>query len=287
MQESDPTLNNENPDLQPLPAVAQAGPPTLPVQLWSVLVLVAFALGLGAGYMIWSKPLEARAATAEAKAAAVEQKLAEAEDRLAQAQSAAQAAVDTNNDGGAQVEVPQEVKRYPVPEDDDPSFGSADAEITIIEFSDYECPYCRRWHQDTWPQIKEIYGDKVRLIYRDFPLESIHPNATPAAEAANCAGEQDRYEEFNEMLFTRDNPLNADTFESYAVEVGLDLASFQQCVSERRYQDEVQADLAYASELGVRSTPTFFVNGLAVVGAQPFEVFQQIIDLEMAGKIPK
>lgn len=292
MQESDPSQNNEISDVEA--PVVPSGPPPLPVQLWSVLVLIAFALGLGAGYMVWSKPLEARVAAAETRASTAEQQLAnaekaaqDAEQKLAEAEQSAQAGAQNPDSESPQVDVPEDVKRYSVPEDDDPSFGSESAPITIIEFSDYECPYCRRWHQETWPQIKAKYGEQVRLIYRDFPLESIHANAAPAAEAANCAGEQDRYEEYNELLFNGEDPLGTDTYEAYADQVGLDLASFQECVSERRYQDEVQADLAYASQLGVRSTPTFFVNGLAVVGAQPFEVFEQIIDLELAGKIPK
>lgn len=245
----------------------------LPVQLWSVLVLVAFVLGLGAGYLVWGRQQDARSLAAE-------QRAREAEQRAATAEAAAARAA-------GQETAPQEVIRYPVPEDDDYVYGSDSAEITIIEFSDYECPFCKRWHLEVWPQIKEKYGDQVRLVYRDFPLESIHPNATPAAEAANCAGEQDRYYEFNELLFAGGKPLEAATYEAYASQLKLDMEQFNQCVSERRYRDEVQADLAYAAELGVRSTPTFFINGLAVVGAQPFEVFDQIISMEIAGEIPK
>lgn len=246
-------------------------PRPLPVQLWSVLVLVAFLLGLGAGYMVWAKPSEAKIAAAEQKAAEAEQKYA---------------SVNQTATAGQSVESPEQVKRYPVPEDGDPVYGSSDAPITIIEFSDYECPYCKRWHQEAWPQIKAKYGDKVRLVYRDFPLESIHPNAAPAAEAANCAGEQNRYFDYNDLLFAGAQ-LGESTYEAYAQQLGLNMDDFKKCIAEGRYKTEVQDDLSYAAQLGVRSTPTFFINGLAVVGAQPFEVFQQIIDMELEGKIPK
>lgn len=246
----------------------------LPTPLWSMLIVLAFVIGLGAGYLIWAKPMQEKLAAAEQRATLAEQKVA------AQQAAAAQGA-------GGQAEVPQEVQRYPVPEDDDYVFGSADAPITIIEFSDYECPFCQRWHNEAWPQIKAKYGDQVRLVYRDFPLESIHPNATAAAEAANCAGEQDQYFEYNDLLFSGQKPLETATYEAYAQVIGLDMDQFNSCVAERRYQQEVQDDLSFASEFGVRSTPTFFINGLAVVGAQPFEVFDQIISMELAGEIPQ
>lgn len=230
-------------------------PPALP---FIIIALVAFAIGLGAGYFIWARPLQTELTAITAK------QTAEVEESI-----------------------PEEVQRVDVPEDDDPVFGSANAPITIIEFSDYECPYCRRWHAEVWPKIKAKYGDKVRLVYRDFPLYNIHPNAGPAAAAANCAGEQDRYWEFNEMLFTDERGLGDEVYVTYATQLDLDLDEFNQCVASGAQEKEVEADLNYASELGVRSTPTFFLNGLGIVGAQPFEVFEQIIDLELAGKIPK
>jgi len=126
----------------------------------------------------------------------------------------------------------------------------------------------------------------VRLVYRDFPLINIHPNAFPAAVAANCAGEQDRYYDFNERLFSGESELGRAFYETIASDLNLQMSDFQKCLDENRYQKEVEDDLNYASELGVRSTPTFFINGLAVVGAQPFEVFEQVIDMELAGEIP-
>jgi protein-disulfide isomerase len=232
---------------------------------WILGLLFAFGVGVGAGYFIWARPLKAELKLAQESAA----KAAES----AQAQ----------NDGANQ---PQEVKRYEVPIDGNPILGKDSAKITIIEFSDYQCPFCRQWHAEVLPQLKAKYGDQIRFVYRDFPLYSIHPNAESAAIAANCAGEQKHYWEFGDLLFTHQDSLNTQTYEKLAQDLKLNVPSFSQCITENRYKSEVDADYSFASELGVRSTPTFFINGLAVVGAQPFEVFQQIIDMELAGKIP-
>jgi len=223
----------------------------------AVLVPLAFLVGLGTGYFLWgAKALQA---------------------------NAAQAAQQTQATG--QVNIPENVQRFDVPVDDDYVYGNADAPITIVEFSDFECPYCQRWYDQVWTRLKEEYPDQVRLVYRDFPLPG-HPNATPAAEAANCAGEQEAYYAFHDLLFSGKMGLSTDAYLSYAGELGLNLDDFKQCLEERRYQAEVEADLAWASELGVSSTPTFFINGIPLVGAQPFEAFKQLIDLELAGKIP-
>lgn len=186
-----------------------------------------------------------------------------------------------------QAQVPQDVTRYEVPIDDDPVLGAQDAPITMIEFSDYECPFCTKFHNEVFGQLIEEYGSQIRFVYRDFPLTSIHPEAFPAAEAANCAGEQGNYWGYHDKLF-KGGPeaLSADAYIQYAEELSLDMAAFQECLETRRYQDEVQADLDYAVQLGVRSTPTFFINGIGVVGAQPYEVFQQVIENELAGVIP-
>ncbi len=223
----------------------------------AVLVPIAFLLGLGIGYFLWgAKALQANAAQATQQAQAAEQ-----------------------------VNIPENVQRFDVPVDDDYVYGNADAPITIVEFSDYECPYCQRWFDQVWTRLREEYPEQVRLVYRDFPLPG-HPNATPAAEAANCAGEQDVYYAFHDLLFSGRLGLSADAYLGYADELELNLADFKQCLEERRHQAEVEADAAWAADLGVSSTPTFFINGIPLVGAQPYEVFKQVIDMELAGKIP-
>lgn len=219
---------------------------------------LAFGVGLAAGYLVWGRgPQSSPAGTG--------------------AESVQEAAA----------EVPQKVTRYPVPVDDDPIRGPEDAPITIIEFSDFECPYCTKWHAEVWPRIQANYPDMVRLVYRDFPLTSIHSNAAPAAEAANCAGEQGAYWDYHDKLFEGVYGLGASAYQRYASDLNLDMDAFKECLDSRRYQDEVEADFSYAANLGVQSTPTFFINGIAIVGAQPFEIFQMVIDKELAGEIPK
>ena len=179
------------------------------------------------------------------------------------------------------------INRYEVPVDDDPSLGPQDAPITIVEFSDFECPFCTKWYVEVWPRLQEAFPDQIRLVYRDFPLSNIHGNAIPAAEAANCAGEQNQYWEYHDLLFQAEQGLGVEAFRQYASEIGLDEIAFNECLESRRYQDEVDADYRFATELGVRSTPTFFINGIPLVGAQPFEVFKDVITKELAGEIPK
>ncbi len=162
--------------------------------------------------------------------------------------------------------------------DDDPSLGPAGAPITIVEFSDFECPYCRKWQNEVWPQIQEAYEGQVRLVYRDFPLLSIHPGAVPAAEAANCAGEQDRYWEYHEVLFTTEASFSSESFHAFAEQIGLDRERFETCMAEATYRPEVAKDYQDGTTLGITGTPTFFVNGYRVVGALPFDSFKQVID---------
>ncbi len=176
--------------------------------------------------------------------------------------------------------------RFEVSADDDPALGPADAPVLIIEFSDYQCPYCKKWHDEVFFRLLEEYGDRVRFVYRDFPLSSIHPFAATAAEAANCAGEQDAYWEYHSALFSEAYGFSRKAFEQYANDLQLDMTAFTECLDSRRYRDEVQADYRDAAALGVNSTPTFFINGRPVLGAQPYEVFVRIIEEELAGSAP-
>jgi protein-disulfide isomerase len=176
--------------------------------------------------------------------------------------------------------------RYNVPVGNNPSIGPENAPITLIEFGDYECPYCKEWFLETYSQLMSTYQGKIRFVYRDFPLTGLHANASPAAEAADCAGEQGKYWPFNDKLFGGDLALGSDTYLKYASDLGLDSNQFKNCLDTNKYQDAVEANYSFAYNLGVQSTPTFFINGLAVVGAQPFSVFKQIIDQELAGQIP-
>ena len=230
--------------------------------LYAALLPLAFVVGLSVGYLFWGRDTGSPPAAPQAAAPA------------AVAQAPQEAAAEQN------------VKRYDVPVDDDPAIGPEDAPITLIEFSDYECPYCGRWHEQVFTKLRQEYPDTVRIVYRDFPLTSIHPNAVPAAEAANCANEQDSYWEFHEKLFSGEYGLGEQAYVQYADDLGLDMEQFEECLESGRYNDEVMADYQYAASLGVRSTPTFFLNGIPLVGAQPYEVFKEVIEKELAGEIP-
>jgi protein-disulfide isomerase len=166
--------------------------------------------------------------------------------------------------------------------DDDAVLGDKDAPVTIIEFSDYECPFCSRFWSDTLPQLKREYIDtgKVKLVYRDFPL-SIHPNAQIAAEAAECAGEQGKYWEMHDQIFENQGQLGEGALKQWALGLGLDSGKFNSCLDSGKFTSEVQKDLADGSAVGASGTPTFFINGRKIVGAQPFSAFKAIIDSEL------
>ncbi len=161
-----------------------------------------------------------------------------------------------------------------------PVWGPTTAPITIVEFSDYECPFCQKWVREVWPQIQQAYPNQVRLVYKDFPLD-FHPNASPAALAARCANEQNKYWSFHDKLFAGKS-LNATYYESIATELGLNLAGWKSCLTSGKYDKEILADYKYGAQLGINGTPTFFINGLRIIGAQPFSEFKKTIDLELA-----
>lgn len=165
------------------------------------------------------------------------------------------------------------------------AIGDPNAPVTIIEFTDFQCPFCVRHFEQTFPQIMQNYVDtgKVRYIFKDFPLTSIHPQAVKAAEAARCAIEQDAYLEMHSQLFSNQRQWSGQggveaIFIGYADALGLDQNAFSDCLESGRYTNAINDDLQEGSGFGVRGTPAFFVNGLLVSGAQPYSVFQQIID---------
>lgn len=179
----------------------------------------------------------------------------------------------------------ENLPRYEVPiSEDDPALGAADAPITIIEFADFQCPYCQRHAQETYPRLVEQYGDQIRFVYKDFPLSSIHAEAYPAAIAGQCAQEQDNFWGFHDLIFSGRLELGRETYLSYAEELGLDIAAFTTCLDDQTYAQSVQEDYNFGTDLGVSSTPTFFINGIAVVGAQPYDVFAEIIDYELGAQ---
>ena len=166
--------------------------------------------------------------------------------------------------------------------DDDPVKGSNDAPVTMIEFSDYECFFCARYSLQTFPQIDENYiqTGKVKLIFRDYPL-GFHQYAKKAAEASECADEQGKYWEYHYLLFENHEALDNESLKQYAVDLGLDATVFNECLDSGKMAQEVEKDLQDGVSYGITGTPTFFINEIKVVGAQPYEVFQQIIEQEL------
>jgi protein-disulfide isomerase len=178
------------------------------------------------------------------------------------------------------------IKRYDVPTTGFYGIGTENAPIVIIEFSDYQCPFCKRFHDQVFQPLMDAYPGKIRFVYRNLPLTQIHPQAMNAAEASMCAGEQDAYWPYHDKLFENGDALSDDLYSSLASDLGLNLSNFETCMSDHKYRSDIQSDTNFASTLGIQSTPTFFINGLAVVGAQPLTAFKQIIDDELSGRIP-
>jgi protein-disulfide isomerase len=163
---------------------------------------------------------------------------------------------------------------------DDAALGDAKAAVTLVEFSDFQCPFCARV-MPTLKRVKEAYGDRVRIVWKDFPLTAIHPQAFKAAEAGQCAREQGKFWEYHDRLFANQQALDVEFLKKYAADAGLDAAKFGACMDTAKYSDRVQEQMGIGARLGVESTPTVFVNGRLVSGAQPYEVFAEIIDEEL------
>lgn len=162
---------------------------------------------------------------------------------------------------------------------DDPVKGNETASVTIIEFSDFECPFCGRHFAHTYPQIIESYVDtgKVKYVFKNFPL-SFHKKAQKAAEAAECAFDQGKFWEYHDTLFENQEELAISNLRFYAANLGLNTSEFDECLDSNKYKAEVKKDFEEGLELGVKGTPTFFINGKKLVGALPFYEFENAIE---------
>lgn len=172
--------------------------------------------------------------------------------------------------------------------------GKPDAPITLVEFTDYQCPYCSRFHTNTFPQIKKQFIDtgKVRFVSRDLPL-GFHKQAMPAARAARCAGEQGKYWELRHVLSSNPKNLSKESIIQYVQEQDLDIGQFQDCFESNKYTNDIQQDMADARAVGLTGTPGFVVGltsqngsleGLKIKGAQPFASFERQIKKILVGK---
>lgn len=241
-----------NPEIEPAeePAAVPNRDVSIPRRpLYALLIPLAFVTGLAAGYIFWGRPGAQPAPAAVAAAAPTDP---------------------------IPLEPPQ--MRLDVEADDDPVLGPSDAPITIIEFSDFHCPYCVRFQAETFPALMAAYPDQIRFIYRDFPVVGGYE----AAQAAECADEQGGFWPFHDLLFSGEfSDWNTETYRAYAAEAGLDPDALIACIESGQMAAEVEADARYAAGLGVTGTPTFFINGVPLVGAQPLQAFQQVIDAEL------
>ena len=160
-----------------------------------------------------------------------------------------------------------------------PSKGPNDAKVTIVEFSDFQCPFCTR-ASATVDQVMEQYAGKVKLVFRHFPLD-FHDKAPKAAEAAICANEQDKFWQMHDMMFKNQDKLGIDDLKANATSLGLDAAKFNECLDSGKNKKVVDEDMAAGKKLGVTGTPAFFINGTMLSGAQPIEAFKELIDAEL------
>jgi protein-disulfide isomerase len=231
---------------------------------YAVMVVLAFAVGIIVGYVAWGRTPASTVAMQVAPQIVATPTL--------------------------------ERVKYEIPVDGHPMLGPADAPITIVEFSDFQCPYCTRWHEDTYRQVLDAYPGQIRFVYRNFPL-SFHQNAMLSAQAALCAGEQNQYWAYHDKLFAEKDLVNnaegttldVAAYVGFATDLQLDPAAFETCLSSEKYAQQVRDDVSFANglptengEAAVSGTPTFFINGQRLVGAYPFAYFKEIIDAELA-----
>lgn len=198
---------------------------------------------------------------------------------------------NTINQGSEQPEQPQQPTQPTQPTqgetiqvsaDDDPVKGNANAPVTIIEFSEFQCPFCGRFARDTLPSIQKDYIDtgKVKIVYRDF---IVHSTSRSAQIASECADEQGKYWEYHDLLFeNQDKVVDVENLKQFASDIGLNTATFNSCLDSEKYGSEVDSDTSYGRSVGVTGTPSFFINGKKVVGAQPYSVFKAEIEAALS-----
>ncbi len=240
------------------------------------IAVIFFAAGFVVAWVIFNSSggsvnaAEIRNAASEGARAAVQAELAALRLEL------------SNLAGGSQP-TPAVPTRVDVDPGDSPFWGPENAKVTIVEFSDFECSFCARFYRDTYKALKERYQSRVRFVFKHFPISAIHPNAERAGVAAECAREQGRFWEYHDILFENQSNLSQAALISYARQVGVpNLDQFSACLTSQKYLSTVLADLQQGERYGVQGTPTFFINGLPLVGAQPYTVFERAIEQALA-----
>lgn len=263
--DADVELPGSIPENRPEPPVS-AEPPVavIPRVIFNYVVIaaVSLVLGLVIGVVGYDRLSEQNRTSTEAL---INKAVATAVAAIPSADTAA--VVDPN-------------KRYTVTTANQPALGPADAPVVIVEFADFHCSYCKRFNDQTITPLLETYGDQVQFVYRDFPI--LGPDSLSAALAASCAADQNAFWQFHDNLFANQSSLTRDAFVQYATNLNLDVDTFTQCYDNQTHQAEVVQDYNEGQSLGVGGTPTFFINGKMLVGAQPIEQFAAIIDAELA-----
>lgn len=274
MSEQPEVLNLSSP---PIPEVETPEPDTdqsapvavIPRTVFNYLVIavVFFALGVGVTALGYNNLY------------ASNQK--ENADLIDRAVSAVSQALDARDAAAAQQQNgPVQGEYYTVSADDDPYIGAEDAPVVIVEFSDFNCTFCNRFYSETLTQLLDTYGDQIRFVYRDLPI--LANSSVAAALAADCAFEQDSFWTYHNILFDNRGQFAREQLISYAETLNLNMDQFTACLDNRQYQSELQNDYDAAQALGIRGTPSFFVNGRFISGAQPYAVFASAIDEELA-----
>jgi protein-disulfide isomerase len=219
-----------------------------------MLAFLAFVVGMTSGYLIWGQGTTSPGETV------AQNTPPQPTPQRAQAPGETQAPV-----------------RLEVSVDDDPAFGPVDAPITIIEFADFNCGYCRRFFQQTLSPLLDYYPNQIRFVFRDLPVVG----GFEAAQAAECADEQGAFWEYHDLIFTMGLGEGRPSYIQYAEQLELDSEALAECLDQGRYASEVEADAQYAVNLGATGVPLFFINGVPLVGAQPLANFIQVIDQEL------
>lgn len=208
---------------------------------------------------------------------AVDEALAAQGDTLAD--SVVSALLD-NAQGGAPQQGPDPNQRHEVDLADDPAIGAEDAPVVIVEYSDFQCSYCKRFHDETYQQLMDAYGDQIRFVYKDFPI--LGEMSLVGALAAECAHDQDAFWDYHDLLFANQGTFNRDQFISFADQLELDVDTFTTCLDDQEHLEEITADYEEIVEIGGRGTPAFLINGRFISGAQPFTVFADYIEEELS-----
>ncbi len=257
-------------EIQQISAAPRAGTTVRPALLVLITAVVFFVLGYGAAWIAFNSIFSTQDELAQVVTTAVNRAFSEFD--VAQARAQAQAPA-------APAETAPTVQEISV--DDDPAFGPEDAPVVIVEFSDFRCGFCGRFHNQTFETLKTQYEGQIRFVYRDFPVVG----GEQAALAAECVHEQglDLFWEYHDVLFQNQQTIaDPAVLSELASGLDVDMEAFETCLVEETYRAEIEHDFAEGLSYGVRGTPAFFINGRAVVGAQPLAVFQQIIDEELA-----